>query len=433
MKKLRIIITLFVLVGTNCLFGAANSDKIKVAKPKGLRSVFTPGTMFIEITGAFNINNSIRKGVDENIFNQLKTSLKEHKIPNVQVEKSLQGAFEFVNEKVRDYHQLYQTLIGEVDTDWDINQIKKLAKLFKNKPDFATKLYDQSVKQGDFNALATMTQFLKQANNNKSNALLLVIKFPKSRSMIPVVYRRKLLVELVEQDFLQFEDQRAKLGRIIQEISAKAREDSSIYPELWIKSVPWSANDILKGRVRYAIYEEFRKKFNSIIQLTDKLEKYKQMLSLKGDLKSILARHKHASDEDIKILISQLERYRYQIENYRPKLNLTWGISTLTDSARYQDHLAVSTELLQLLRELYPSIISDLDSRLQMAGKYNSSDLSVLAQAGGYDAVIFGIIKEVKKIEEMIEKKVEEIKHKSIEQKMKSIQFDGDDNGWGIL
>ncbi len=431
--KSRILIAFFVLGNSLYLCGAANSDKLS---PRDAMQLFT------QITGTFNVNKSIAKGAAKTELPALKqriknaktillgkaTKMNSHKksfrdicnkksfrdIFKQQTLAPLQRAFEFVNKKVSDYHQLYQTLIQKEDTEWNAKQLLSLAKLFENKPEMSTKLYNQIVKAGDTATLAAMAEFRKKTDDDKNKAIILAVKSPKSRYMIPETYRLRLLVNLIEQDIndpSQFDFQRTALGRIIKGISSKVRETSATYPEAWTNTIPvktFTFND----QALSSIYKAFQNTYTQ-----------KNELTRKDDLKEIFNKHKAFDEDSIKPFISLLEKYQYHLENYRPvNWNISWAFTRLGDTMQYAQHLKITKKLLQHLRELYPSIMSDLDDQLQLHGKYTPTDQFILMQALGYDAILLGVIKEVR-----------ELKRQYIEKETQSSSKETQSSSWGVL
>lgn len=413
--KLRITIILFILNFSSGLCGAAD-NKLDAREAMQL---------FTQTTGTFNIGKSIAKGINEQELPALekrieKTNeilLNKHQHDRQIFEKQtlapLRGAFNFIKEKVTNYHQLYQTLVEKEDYEWDENKISDLAKLFENKPDLSSKLYNQVVKQGNTATLSAMAALLMAAQDDKNRALLLAIKSTATRNMIGLADRQKLLVELIEQDIQdpsQFKHQLAVLGRIIKNISAQARNNLSSYPETWTNSIQMTAWGILKNPVRDTIYEKFRNVFNQ-----------KNTYTINDDLEKILNEHQYTDIDEINGFVSELERYKYQLENYRLNTNITWGLSRFSDAARYKEHLDITTKLLQHLRDIYPSTMSDLDKQIQLQGAYDPFELLILMRASGLEAVILSIIHETK-----------EMRRAYIELEFKS-QKNDDDNGWNIL
>lgn len=373
--------------------------------------------IFNNIGSTFNIDRSIERGINTEQLPYLverldrtNEELQQHfndQVFKIQTLDPLKHSFTFIQEQVAYLHKLYQALtIMRTAEDRDhladslrgaLQEIpekkkKELVKLF------APLLFQQLIDGHNGDDFIAMGELLKECKNNRFAAIILGLRHQdqaKRDLIAKLIFAQKANIEhaLFQNIQADIEDpskfgmQESRLGRIINSIHQAYKGDTSQYPPSWINTVPYLASGILSD-TETNIYSAFQAKYYE-----------KEGMTHQQDLQEILQKHTYTTQQDIKHFISQLERYVYQIDYYRPKWNFTWGVTQSSDTLRYSDHLEISQKMLKHLQTLYPGIVSELDEQIMLHNPQDPYDLMIKIQAQGFEAVLSGIRRELKEMQ----------------------------------
>ena len=392
------------------LFSLLLAPTLQAADPDALKyDVGTIKPISTLIAVAFNVDYSIERGVNNPALATLKGRLNgvneilraHHNNPEFeqQTVAPLEGSFTFLQKTVADFnrlHRVFNAVRGARDPASLAGLSADLRGLSDSKQEavgtsITPILFAQLAQDPNGDDLIEMGDLFNACKNNRCAAIALgleqqkdliakLILATKSETTSGLLQAMQLDID----DPTQFQFHEKRLGRIINAIHEKQKNDSSVYPEKWIQTVQTSAWGIL-GQEGNKIYEDFQKIFDLNVNNT-----------VPEELADILCNHNYTTHSLAKRFLSRLERYKYQLEYLRPSSNLTIGLSTFTDSARYDDHKKITTKLIDHLHSLYPGIVTALDeARMDQQDPY---DLMVKLQAQGFQAVISGIRNELKGI-----------------------------------